>query len=360
MTRNKHNKHFPLYESTPKTSTSICYEDSKNSLPWGVFILLFITLAVIIAVVYISVQNNTNNKNIHATIAPNNLALSAMNYSRPILNSIFSAGNGGASGRATITNSPGSSGGGGGAGGIIVQSPVGGIHEVFNSMAGSGRTQNTTNVGGNGGIGLGAGGGGAGCWVGQGGSMGGTGNDGFVYVLDDNALITKTEMYTVISNNPKITFILMGGGGGGGGWLAPNNTSVISTGGCGGCSGNLLINSAVSSSSGSVFSITIGSGGLSGNNGGNTSVVGITNPGVSITVAGGYTGNNILTSYNSSSASVTIATLPYTSIINDTNSYTSPSNAVGSAVGAPYTIVKETTDTGSSISQNIITQLNNI
>lgn len=163
---------------------------------------------------------------------------------------IFKSGTGG---KASFNNVPGkfqNTCGGGGAGGLLIndQLPVKSATEGVNGLSGNPPS-------GLGGIGFGAGGGGAGFLInGSYSPIGGSGANGFVYIVEDKVLITTSQTY--IAKKTTYKFIAMGGGGAGGlgGYLSTFC-------GNGGCSGN-IINTSISVALNSVLTITIGQGGV--------------------------------------------------------------------------------------------------
>ena len=294
----------------------------------------FLLISVLLSLFIFTIIKITENKNIF------NPQFSQSNI-------IFSAGSGGSSGNASVNGNPLSSGGGGGAGGLIVSYN---ISRFYSKEAGKGNDEGG-NYGGYGGKGLGAGGGGAGCLVPYGGTIGGTGNHGFVYIFEDNMFIKSSTQYVVKSSSLSINIILMGGGGGGGGLLLSNPSEyVINTGGNGGCAGNILYARNINSVPGSTLNIQIGQGGTSGQNGGDTIVTNnVLN--ISLTAYGGFNGNN-----------VSFSTVATNSIfINDQSS-------AGSAIGSKFSTFTGTVDSngnilingpGGMVKDNFIFHLNN-
>jgi hypothetical protein len=143
----------------------------------------------------------------------------------------------------------GISGGGGGAGGIV-------INDNFSITA--------RNANGYGGTGYGAGGGGGGYNFNNIGNDGGNGSSGFVYIIEEDKVITDNLVnYTPIFYG-SYTFVIMGGGGGGGkGYPYSGN---------GGDSGQIVIQKIRGISNETKISINIGAGGTSYIKGGDTIV----------------------------------------------------------------------------------------
>ena len=119
-----------------------------------------------------------------------------------------------AAGNAGITDSNYETAGGGGAGGIIVAG--------YSPNANIAHTSRHYGAGGFNGVGFGSGGGGGGNWKGLSSQKGGSGNKGFVYIVEDDNLITKSGVYKT-NKKGNYTFILMGGGGAGGGFTSINS-----------------------------------------------------------------------------------------------------------------------------------------
>jgi hypothetical protein len=152
--------------------------------------------------------------------------------------------------------------GGGGAGGIVISG-------VESPSVSSGNTTQNGGAAGFNGTGFGAGGGGGGFWWTYGWQTGGAGSPGFVYIIEDNKLITTigTSTYYPLSNG-YYTFILMGGGGAGAGFTPDNS---------GGCSGSIYKAQLLLKTT-DVLVINVGAGGsqatstIPAGNGGNTTV----------------------------------------------------------------------------------------
>ena len=135
--------------------------------------------------------------------------------------------------------------GGGGSGGIIVKG--------YSPTSESANTEDYYGNGGENGVGFGAGGGGGGNWNGLRSQQGGAGKKGFVYIYEDDNLITKSGEYNT-SNDGVYHIIMMGGGGAG---------SSFSERNWGGCSGNIKIFKRNIKSS-DILDIKIGNGGKEG------------------------------------------------------------------------------------------------
>ena len=112
--------------------------------------------------------------------------------------------------------------GGGGAGGILASG--------YTPISNSANIPRYYGAGGSNGEGFGSGGGGGGNWNSLKSQTGGEGNQGFVYIVEDDNLITESGVYETTSDG-EYTIIMMGGGGAGGGFTSLNS---------GGSSGHII------------------------------------------------------------------------------------------------------------------------
>jgi hypothetical protein len=224
----------------------------------------------------------------------------------------FNAGNGG--NISSIFNPNGKLWGGGGAGGIIISG-------ITSSAVSSGNTTQNCGAAGFNGTGFGAGGGGGGNWCGSGSpygwQTGGAGTPGFVYIVEDNKLVTTvgSTPYSPPSSG-SYTFIIMGGGGAGAGYTSNNS---------GGCSGSIY-KFTLTLNTTDVVSITVGAGGTqatrttSAGNGGNTTVS-LSGPLIrSFKAVGGIAGGAV--DYST-----------YTTITSLTNVFSTPSTNTSASLG---------------------------
>ena len=263
------------------------------------------------------------------TSPPTTTAIPTTTTARPIVprTITFTAGNAGLStNNNTDVSCPGTDCkkypgnlGGGGAGGIIVSG-------ITSPIATSGNVGLNGGGAGSNGIGFGSGGGGGGYWYGNGWFACGGGNQGFVYIVEDNKFIATSGKYTPLSSGI-YTFILMGGGGSGG----------FGSSNFGGSSGNILKNQLTLKNTDTI-NITIGNGGASGNAstpGGNTQV---TVNGSTLTALGGQ---SLLPS------SITAQTTTFNMLISGTNT----SSAIG---GNP----SQNATNGNFINNSILREIN--
>jgi hypothetical protein len=176
--------------------------------------------------------------------------------------------------------------GGGGAGGVDI-TRINGFSGTITptSIAIQGGSANG-GMGGSGGNGFGAGGGGGGHWYSVGWLSGGSGANGFVYIIGPNTnaeiFAQSNTTYTIpISGN--YTAILMGGGGGGGYYNTTQGTQNA-----GGGAGFLTM-VRFYAINGTVVTITVGSGGGSNTNG-NSSTISVSN--ITYTALGGIHGGS--------------------------------------------------------------------
>ena len=264
----------------------------------------------------------------------------------PGQNIIFSAGYGGQSGSPisplASENMNSGGGGGGGAGGLVIYLSSG---DNVNIPSGVSGINASYGYGGFGGYGFGAG---------NGGNAGASSSyssaaQGFVYILDDNALFTSTQSYIVSSNHSFITVILMGAGGLGG-------TTISNIANNGGCSGNIVL-TTIPSYPGLNILVTVGAGFLPSSTG--VSYVGayssISGSGITtVTAYGGFSGDLLHTTVlTTDSTSVTM-------LSQSNNTLQESSTNPGASIGAPYTIsIQPTPSFGSRISQVMINNLNN-